>query len=173
MKKLLHIIILILLLILTTTWGLSSLIGNKIWAILKWIWRITTSPISSFLNLKKHLKIAKFIVIHRGKKVFYNHSNYKLVEKHLLPLLDNSFNVYFIGKEGIDASIEDESVRAFLKHYELKGGYPVLVKIGKRTYMTRSLRKVLTGLKNGELSSVYVQSQIKFFFESDDDDFEP
>jgi hypothetical protein len=86
--------------------------------------------------------------------------------------LDNSFNVYFIGKEGIDTSIEDESVRAFLKHYELKGGYPVLVKIGKRTYMTRSLKKFVKGLKNGELSPVYVQSQIKFLFERDDDDFE-
>jgi hypothetical protein len=169
MRLLLRIFIFVILLL----WRLSSLIGNWIGGIIKWVWTIVTSPISSFLNFKKHLKIAKFIVTHKGQKVlFYNYSNYKLVEKHLLPLLDNSFNVYFIGKEGIDASIEDESVRAFLKHYELKGGYPVLVKIGKRTYMTRSLRKVLTGLKNGELSSVYVQSQIKFFFENDDD-FEP
>jgi hypothetical protein len=173
MRQLLRIFIFILLLILRTLWGLSSLIGNWVGGIIKSLWRIITSPISSFSTFKRHLKIAKFIVTHRGQKVlFYNYSNYKLVEKHLLPLLDGSFKVYFIGKEGIDSTIEDESVRAFLKHYEMKGGYPVLVKIGRRTYVTRSLKKFVTGLKNGELSSVYVRSQIKFFFENDDDDFE-
>jgi hypothetical protein len=69
MRQLLRIFI--LLLILRTLWGLSTLIGNKIWAILKWIWRIITSPISSFLTFKKHLKIAKFIESIEGKKFFF------------------------------------------------------------------------------------------------------
>lgn len=95
-----------------------------------------------------------------------------MVETYLLPLLDRSFVIYFISKEGIDSSIKEKSVRTFLKYSELNGGYPHLIKVADKGYYNKSLKKVVSELKNGRISTVYVQSMIKFFFENDDMNFD-
>jgi hypothetical protein len=125
-------------------------------------------PFGGFKLLKNDVEIAKFLIAHKGKRVlFYHYRNYKIVEKHLFPILDRSIIVYFVDRNGLISTAENETVQRFFQSTDLKGGYPYLLKIEDKGYKYQSLKKLVNALKDGKVKPTYAQSAISFLFENE------
>jgi hypothetical protein len=129
-------------------------------------WRIVTFP---FISIKRGIEkrlLKRFLRDNANTKfLFYNSSNYKMVEQYLLPLLDDSFTIHFIEQGDIDDWDGNPYLKDILERGVLQGGYPYFIKLqDEHSFNYLSFRKDLLRLKNGKITPIYVKSVIYFFF---------
>ena len=130
-------------------------------------WKIVTFPFK-FIRKGIEKRVEKrFFRDNAPKKfLFYTSSNYKMVERYLLPLLDDSFTIHFIDQGNIDAWEGHPFLKDILNNDALYGGYPYFIKLNEdSTFWHLSFRRELTRLKNGTITRTYVHSVIYFFFQ--------
>lgn len=138
--------------------------------VLKILWDIVSYPFKKLIVWWRSRDFEKFYKANIGKKfMFYTSSNYKVVEQYLLPLLDDSFIVYFIEDGDFEAWGGELHWQALFIDNDFVGGFPYFIKLTKKNFDYLSFRQDLARLKKGKISTVYAQSTINFFFSSDID----